>query len=158
MAEREKSNWFGKLTTSWFIKSTRQDRVTFLWVFVMAGFLFVLFYLIKAGFITLGPGGGCAFERNTGLPCPTCGYTRAISAFMDGKITEAFYIQPGAAAGCIILAAVGFFSLLSAATGVNFSFLPPVRLWQLKYILLTVIIILAAGWAVTLARALAKMQ
>jgi len=150
MIEQEKSKWF--------IKSTRQDRVTFLSVFVIAGFLFVLFYLIKQGFVDIGPGGGCAFERNYGLPCPTCGWTRAISAFMEGKIIEAFYIQPGAVGGYIILAAIGFFSLLSACLGVNFSFLPPVRLWQLKYILAAIIIILAAGWAVTLARALAKMQ
>jgi hypothetical protein len=150
MIEQKKSKWF--------IKSTRQDRITFLWVFVIIALLFALFYLIKAGLLHLGPGGGCAFERNYGLPCPTCGWTRAISAFMDGKIIEAFYIQPGAAGGCIILAAVGFFYLLSSALGVNFSFLPPVRLWQLKHILLMIIIILAAGWAVTLARALAQMR
>jgi len=147
MAEQEKSKWF--------IKSTRQDRVTFLSVFVIAGFLFVLFYLIKQGFLNIGPGGGCAFERNFGLPCPTCGMTRAISAFMEGKIIKAFYIQPAAAAGCIILIWTAFFSLLSACSGVNFSFLPPVRMWQLRYILLATLIILAAGWAVTLARALA---
>ena len=146
MIEQEKSKWF--------IKSTRQDRVTFLSVFVIAGFLFVLFYLIKQGFLNIGPGGGCAFERNFGLPCPTCGMTRAISTFMEGKIIKAFYIQPAAAAGCIILIWTAFFSLLSACSGVNFSFLPPVRMWQLRYILLATLIILAAGWAVTLARAL----
>ncbi len=150
MIERKKSKWF--------IKSTRQDRITFFWVFVIIAFLFALFYLIKADLLHLGPAGGCAFERNTGLPCPTCGWTRAISAFMDGKIIEAFYIQPGAAGGCIILAAIGFFSLLSTCLGVNFAFLPPARLWRLKYILLVIIIILAGGWAVTLARAIAKMQ
>ncbi|MCX5632739.1 MAG: DUF2752 domain-containing protein [Phycisphaerae bacterium] len=161
-----KSKWFdpfsrfraGKLTTSWFYKSTKQDRITFLAVFVMIVFIFVLFYVVKAGLLNLGPGGGCAFERNFGLPCPTCGWTRAINAFMDGKIIKAFYVQPGAAAFCLILAWTAFFSLLSAASGVNFSFLPPVRLWQLKHILLTIITILAAGWAVTLARALAQMR
>ena len=150
MIEPEKSKWF--------YKSTKQDRITFFWVFVIAVFLFVVFYLIKQGFLNMGPGGGCAFERNTGLPCPTCGFTRSINAFMEGKILKAFYIQPAAAAGCIILAGIGFFSLLSAALGVNFSFLPPVRLWQLNHIVLTIIIILAAGWAVTAARALAQLR
>jgi hypothetical protein len=149
MAEQKKSKWF--------IKSTNRDRFTFLWVFVMVVGLFAFFYLIRCGFLNLGPSGGCAFERNTGLPCPTCGFTRAVRLFMSGKIIEAFYIQPAAAGGCIILAIIGFFSLLSACLGVNFSFLPPVRLWQLKYILLAVIIILAAGWAVTLVRAIAEM-
>ncbi|MGA2915867.1 MAG: DUF2752 domain-containing protein [Sedimentisphaerales bacterium] len=144
--------------SNWFYKSTKQDRITFLWVFVITIFLFVLFYLIKQGFINIAPAGGCAFLRNTGLPCPTCGWTRAINAFMEGRIITAFYIQPGAAAGCIILAGMGVFSLLSAGLGVNFSFLPPVRLWQLKYIVLTIIIILTAGWAVTIARALIQLR
>jgi len=150
MAEQEKSN-----KSKWFIKSTPEDRVTFLAVFVIIALFFVLFYLVNEGFVNLGPAGGCAFERNFGLPCPTCGMTRAISAFMEGKIIKAFYIQPAAAAGCIILIWTAFFSLLSACSGVNFSFLPPVRMWQLRYILLATLIILAAGWAVTLARALA---
>lgn len=153
-----KSNWFDKLTTSWFYKSTKQERITYLVVFVIIAFIFVLFYVAKAGLLNLAPGGGCAFERNFGLPCPTCGWTRAINAFMDGKIITAFYIQPAAAASCLILIWAAFFSLLSSCLGVNFSFLPPVRLWQLKHILLMIITILAAGWAVTLARALAQMR
>jgi hypothetical protein len=150
MMEQKKSKWF--------VKSTRQDRITFLVVFAIIGLLFAIFYLAKEGFVNLGPGGGCAFERNFGLPCPTCGFTRAISAFTEGKIIKAFYIQPAAAAICITLIWTAFFSLLSTALGVNFSFLPPVRLWQLKHILLTIIIILTAGWAVTVARALAQLR
>jgi len=150
MTEQEKSKWF--------IKSRQHDRVTFLVVFVTICFIFVLFYLIKAGFVSLGPAGGCAFERNYGLPCPTCGWTRAINAFIEGKIIKAFYIQPAAAAGCIILLWIGFFSLLSACLGVNSPFLPPVRLWQLKYIIAVLVIIIGAGWAVTLTRALAQMR
>lgn len=146
MAEPEKSKWF--------YKSAKQDRITFLWVFVIIVFVFVLFYLVKQGILDLGPADGCAFLRNTGLPCPTCYWTRAIQAFMQGRIITAFYVQPGAAASCIILAAIGFFSLLSSLLGVNFVFLPPLRLWQLKYIVLTIIIIISAGWAVTLARAI----
>ncbi len=146
------------MTNKWYYKSTKQDRITFLWVFVITVFVFVLFYLTKQGFINTGPAGGCAFLRNTGLPCPTCGWTRSITAFMEGRIITAFYVQPAAAAGCIILAGLGFFSLLSAAAGVNFPFLPPVRLWQLKVIVLTILIILTAGWAVTVARALTQLR
>ena len=144
--------------SKWFVKSTRQDRITFLTVFAIIGFIFGIFYLVEQGFVNTGPAGGCAFERNFGVPCPTCGFTRAISTFMKGKIIKAFYIQPAAAAICITLIWTAFFSLLSTALGVNFSFLPPVRLWQLKHILLTIIIILAAGWAVTAARALAQLR
>jgi hypothetical protein len=145
-------------TSKWFVKSTRQDRVTFLAVFVIITFIFGVSYLIQHGLVNFGPAGGCAFERNYGVPCPTCGFTRAIGAFIQGRILTAFYIQPAAAAGCLVLLWTAFFSLLSAALGVNFSFLPPVRLWQLKHILLTIIIILTAGWAVTMARALAQLR
>ena len=143
--------------SKWFVKSTRQDRLTFLTVFAIIGLIFGIFYLVGQGFVSFGLAGGCAFERNYGVPCPTCGWTRAISAFIQGKIIKAFYIQPAAAAGCLILVWTAFFSLLSAYLGVNFSFLPPVRIWQLKYILFAALIILAAGWAVTLARAFAQM-
>ena len=143
--------------SKWFAKSTQQDRLTFLTVFAIIGLIFGIFYLVEQGFVSFGLAGGCAFERNYGVPCPTCGWTRAITAFIQGKIIKAFYIQPAAAAGCLILVWTAFFSLLSAALGVNFSFLPPVRIWQLKYILLAALIILAAGWAVTLARAFAQM-
>ena len=74
MAEQEKSKWF--------VKSTRQDRITFLVVFAIIGFVFGIFYLVEEDFVHIGPAGGCAFERNYGLPCPTCGFTRAISTFM----------------------------------------------------------------------------
>lgn len=144
--------------TKWFVKSSRQDRFTFLVVVVIIGLIFGIFYLIKQGFMNLGPAGGCAFERNYGLPCPTCGMTRAISAFMEGKIIKAFYVQPAAVAICAGLIWIAFFSLLSVCLGVNFSFLPPVRIWQLKHILPATFIILAAGWAVTIARALAQMR
>ena len=149
MIEQKKSKWF--------VKSARQDRITFLTVFVIICLIFGIFYLAERGFVSFGPAGGCAFERNYGIPCPTCGFTRAISTFMQGKIIKAFYIQPAAAAICIVLIWTAFFSLLSAALGVNFSFLPPVRMWHLKHILLAALIILAAGWAVTLARAFAQM-
>jgi hypothetical protein len=144
--------------SKWFIKSARQDRITFFVVVVIIGIFFGIFYLVKADFVNIGPAGGCAFERNFGLPCPTCGMTRAIIAFMEGKIIKAFYIQPAGAAICLVLIWTAFFSLLSACLGVNFFFLPPVRLWRLKHILLAIIIILAGGWAVTLARAIAQMR
>jgi hypothetical protein len=149
MAEQEKSKWF--------VKSTRQDRISFLAVFAIIVLLFGLCWLIQQGFVGFGPVEGCAFERNFGLPCPTCGFTRAMRAFMQGRILTAFYIQPGAATGGLVLLWTAFFSLLSAVLGVNFSFLPPVRIWQLKYILITGFFILAGGWFVTLSRALAKI-
>jgi hypothetical protein len=147
--EQEKSKWFAK--------STPGDRLIFLAVFLAICFVFGVFWLAKEGFVNVGPGGGCALKRNFGLPCPTCGFTTSIDVFVKGGIIKAFWIQPAAAASCVILLFVAFFSLLSAILGVNFSFLPPVRLWQPKYILIAGLIIFAAGWVVTISRALAEL-
>lgn len=46
-----------------------------------------------------GPGGvaflpGCLLRQTTGLLCPGCGMTRASHAFLNGRITEAFRLNP----------------------------------------------------------------
>jgi hypothetical protein len=40
----------------------------------------------------------CVFRSLTGIPCPTCGTTRAATAFLDGQLTAAFTASPLAAA------------------------------------------------------------
>ena len=53
--------------------------------------------------------------------------------------------------------AAGLTALLIACFGVNFGFLHrPVALQMVKYVVLSMLIILAGGWAVTLARAMAQ--
>lgn len=149
MPEQQKS----KLYT----KSSGEEKNGFLAVFLVIAVIFALLYLLARDYIHLGSFGGCAFERNYGLPCPSCGMTRSVTAFMQGKIIKSFLLQPAAAAGCVVLILTAFFSLLSALLGVNFWFLPPVRMWRTGSILFAGAVILAAGWAVTLARAFAQM-
>ena len=36
----------------------------------------------------------CQFERRTGLPCPSCGYTSSVSWFAHGNPIASFYVQP----------------------------------------------------------------
>jgi hypothetical protein len=98
--------------------------------------------------------GYCGFKQKYSLPCPTCGATTAVLAFTQGRILEAFYIQPAAGLLCCALVAAAVLALLIAVFGVHFKFLG--RFFaevKVKYIILAVIIIIAAGWAVTLARA-----
>lgn len=100
--------------------------------------------------------GYCGFKQRTGLPCPTCGMTTATLAFAQGRVIEAFYTQPACALLCSVAAAAAFVVLIVAVSGVYFRFIE--RFFtqiKLKYIILALIIIVAAGWAVTLARALA---
>ena len=39
----------------------------------------------------------CVFRSLTGIPCPTCGTTRAAAAFLDGDVMTAFIYNPLAA-------------------------------------------------------------
>jgi len=97
----------------------------------------------------------CGFKQKYGLPCPTCGMTASALAFVEGKIFESFYIQPAAALLCCILVIVAFLAFLIAVFGIYFGFLK--RFFtevKIKHIILALIVIIAAGWAVTLARAL----
>ena len=98
----------------------------------------------------------CGFKQRYGLPCPTCGMTTSALAFAQGKIFESLYIQPAAALLCSIGVVVAFLALFTAVSGVYFRFFE--RFFaevKIKYIILALVVIIAAGWAVTLARALA---
>ncbi len=98
----------------------------------------------------------CGLRMRTGLTCPTCGMTTAVLAFARGQIWTAFYTQPAAGLLCALLIVVAFFTLLIVAFGVYFSFLD--RLFaevKIVHVVVGLLVVLAAGWAVTLARALA---
>jgi len=41
----------------------------------------------------------CAFKSMTGLPCVTCGGTRALRALSRGELAEAFWLNPLVVAG-----------------------------------------------------------
>ena len=100
--------------------------------------------------------GYCGFQQRTGLPCPTCGMTRTALAFAQGKIREAFHMQPAGGLLCSVMVVVAVLAFAMAVSGVYFHFIQ--RFFaevKLKYMILALLIIVAAGWAVTLARALA---
>jgi len=82
--------------------------------------------------------------------------TTSVLAFSQGKIFESFYIQPAAALLCCVLVVIAFLALFTAVFGVYFGFVRRfITEVKIKHIVLALIVIIAAGWAVTLARALA---
>ena len=138
------------------LASARQRLIAGLIFLVVAG-LFTLLWLAANDKINIGlllnP---CGFKQRTGLPCPTCGFTTSALAFARGRIFEAFYIQPAAALLCCMFLIIAFLAFLIAVFGVYFRFIN--RFFaevKIKHIILALIVIIAAGWAVTLARALA---
>ncbi|MCP4259018.1 MAG: DUF2752 domain-containing protein [Planctomycetes bacterium] len=101
--------------------------------------------------------GYCGFKQKYGLPCPTCGMTTATLAFSQGRIYEAFYIQPACTLLCCTMVLIALLAFLTAVFGKHFRFVE--RFFnevKVRYIILSLIIIIAAGWAVTLAWALAE--
>jgi len=98
----------------------------------------------------------CGFKQRTGWPCPGCGMTTSVRAFARGDVAAAFYVQPAGALVCSLLVLVGFLAFLIAVSGVYSSRFD--RWWRevrMVYWLVGLLLVLAAGWAVTLARALA---
>jgi uncharacterized membrane protein len=82
--------------------------------------------------------------------------TTAALAFGRGRILQSFYIQPAAALFCSAMAAAGFLAFLIVVFGVYSRAL--VRLFnevRIKHVIAVLLVIIAAGWIVTLARALA---
>ncbi|MCW8985159.1 MAG: DUF2752 domain-containing protein [Thermoanaerobaculales bacterium] len=74
--------------------ATREDRqLAYLWLAATASAL-ALRPLWLAVTPLLRP---CIFRSLTGVPCPTCGSTRAATAFLDGNLIAAFTANPLAA-------------------------------------------------------------
>jgi len=121
--------------------------ILFFGVFALAGH-----YNINMGRIL----GYCGFKQRTSLPCPTCGMTTAALAFAQGRVFEAFYIQPACGFLCCVMIIVAVLAFIIAVFGIYFRFIE--RFFtevKPRYMILALIIIIAAGWAVTLARAIA---
>ncbi|MCK4960027.1 MAG: DUF2752 domain-containing protein, partial [Planctomycetes bacterium] len=101
--------------------------------------------------------GICGFKQEYQLPCPGCGVTTSAIAFFQGHILESFHTQPAGGILCVALIAAGILSFMTAVMGVNFPFMHAPATWRLtKYIIVSLLIIFAAGWAVTMARAIVQ--
>ena len=76
-------------------------------------------------------------------------------SFSRGRVFNAFYIQPASGVFCLGLVIFGVITLLSAVFGVRFAFLDRPFGMILKYLVVSGLIVVAGGWAVTLSRAMA---
>ena len=143
-----------------FVKASLKQRVVSAVILVCIAGLFVFLALDVLGKIDIGRmAGPCGFRQQYRLPCPSCGMTRASLAFVRGDVFGAFYTQPAAALACCVLIFGAILAFLTAVFGVKFAFLG--RFFaglKVGYILLGILIVVVAAWAVTLARAMAKMQ
>lgn len=81
------------------------------WALLLIGAVTALVFIYFRPFVSLLP--NCAFHSLIGLPCVTCGSTRAFSALIDGEFLAAFRLQPLFVAGCLFSVAYGVRAPLS---------------------------------------------
>ena len=93
--------------------ATREERqLAYLWLAAAASAL-ALRPLWLAVAPLLRP---CIFRSLTGVPCPSCGTTRAAMAFLDGDLISAFAANPlAAAAGLLFVVGAPLAALWSIA-------------------------------------------
>ncbi|MBN2019454.1 MAG: DUF2752 domain-containing protein [Sedimentisphaerales bacterium] len=137
-------------------RATRRQRLIAAIVLLSIGGCFAACWIVARYKIPIYPF-GCGFKQRYGLPCPTCGMTTSVMAFAQGRFRDSFYIQPAAFVFCSLIVIIAFFAFLTAAFGI---YSP--RFWRrlvsikLRYYIIISALVLIAGWAITLARALAS--
>ncbi len=139
-------------------RASRQRRITAAVIFISVASFFGIFAVAAHYNTDMSQWlGYCGFKQRRGLPCPTCGMTTATLAFASGHIGQAFYIQPAWALVCSVMVIAAILAFVTAVFAVDFRFIDNFfTKVKLRYIIAALIIILAAGWAVTMARALAS--
>jgi hypothetical protein len=139
-----------------FSRASRNHRLIAAVIFLVIAGGFSLGWLMGRFHFSLYPY-PCGFKQHYNLPCPTCGMTTAVIAFSHGHIIDAFSAQPAAGFFCCLSAITAFFAFLVAVFGI---YSPTVEKqlasFKLRYVFVVLFLIFAAGWAVTLARAMAQ--
>lgn len=135
--------------------SPRQRWIAGLFALGVFALFASLWLLQRVGFDIAAVFPPCGVKQRWGLTCPTCGMTTSVLAFARGDLVTAFYVQPAAAFLNSLLVVGAFFAFLIAVFGVYFSALD--RLFaeiRIRHVAVGLLVILAAGWAVTMARAI----
>ena len=142
--------------TKFFRKAASHER--FLAGIFCALAIAIIVFLVLAGLGIINTSvmlGLCGFKVKYDLPCPACGMTTSAIAFFKGQILKAFYIQPAGALFCVIVTIICIISFFIAFSGKNLIYLD--RFFteiKTRYIIMSIIIIILAAWAVTLSRAI----
>ncbi len=138
-------------------KATRQQRLISVVLLLFIAAFFTTAFLMASGKLNLSRWTTCGFRQRYGLPCPSCYMTTASLLFVEGNFVQSFVTQPAAFVLCVVLVITGFLSFLSAVFGIYFTFIDYFSYRaNVKYIILAVLVIAAAGWIVTLARTFAE--
>lgn len=88
---------------------TRNKLYSLLLIASFAGFIY-LFYQINVVQKELVH--VCLIKNMTGFPCPSCGTTRAVTLFLQGKIIESIALNPFGIVVALLMTVVPFWILI----------------------------------------------
>lgn len=87
----------------------------------------------------------CGFESATGMPCVTCGMTTSFALAADGRLIDAFQVQPF---GALLAVLTGVTVLLGGYAAVaGMSLAPLLSLLTRSSVILTSVALLLGAWA-----------
>ncbi len=86
---------------------------------------------------------GCAFKSLNGLPCPSCGATRAVLGLTDGSLASAFAANPLVTLALMVFGVGGLVALAMALLDLPLPGLPRRLPMALR---LGAVALLAANW------------
>jgi hypothetical protein len=139
-----------------FLKATPKQRSKA--GFVLAGIVLFFAFAGLAGAKVIDLDklfGPCGFKQRYNLPCPTCGMTTSAVEFAKGNVFNAVYIQPAAGVLCWFAVIAAVLAFITIVFGLYFRFISLlIETLKIKYTILVLLIVIAGGWAVTLARAI----
>ena len=89
---------------------------------------------------------GCPFAHWTGVPCPTCGGTRALRALISGQPAEALFWNPLITLGCGAALVFALYAALVLALRLPRLRLEPLPEQVVRIVRLTLWTLLGANW------------
>jgi hypothetical protein len=123
----------------------RAERGALPWGAIFAGL--GVFGVLAVGLLRLDrlPITFCMFKQFTGLPCPTCGTTRALGRLFALDVTGAFAMNPLAALGAALLLAWAVADLAFLTRGGSLSL--SVSAGAARVLRVAVVLAIALNWA-----------
>jgi len=91
----------------------------------------------------------CIFKRATGLPCPSCGTTRAVSFLFNGEIVKSLFLNPFGivVAGIMIVSPLWIIAdIIAKKKSYYDSYIKIEKLIQKKEIFIPLIILVILNW------------
>ena len=91
----------------------------------------------------------CVFRSLTGIPCPSCGTTRAATAFLEGDLMTAFINNPLAALAGLLFVVGAPIAVIWTTANMSVPSLPnPLPAW----VRISAVFLIAANWLYLIVR------